>query len=60
VLGVENHILYFDTIDFKCCFGFFFNKTWDYVVILIHLLCNKKKRKLLKLILCSIYCVNFL
>ncbi len=35
-------------IDFKCCFGIFFNKTWDYVVIWIGVFSNTKKHILLQ------------
>jgi hypothetical protein len=45
---IENHRLCFDSTNIKCCFGIFFNKTWDYVVIWIDVLNNTKKHKLLQ------------
>jgi hypothetical protein len=54
------HTLFWYTIDFNCSFGIFFNKTWDFVVILIHVYNNIKKHILLQWILCSYCCVNCL
>ncbi len=34
--GIKNHRFCFKyTIDFICCFDFIFNKTWNFVIILI-------------------------
>jgi hypothetical protein len=46
-------IMFWYNTNFKCCFGFFFNKTWDYDVIWIHVFSNIKKHKLLQWICCS-------
>jgi hypothetical protein len=45
---VENHIIYFDiTQILSVVLGFFFNKTWDYAIIWIHVFSNTEKHKLL-------------
>jgi len=45
---VENHIFCFDiTHILSVVLGFFFNKTWDYSIIWIHLFSHIKKHKLL-------------
>ncbi len=47
VLGVENHKLCFDiTQILSVVLGFFFNKTWDYAVMWIHVFNNTEKHKL--------------
>jgi hypothetical protein len=44
VLAVENHRLCFDIAQILSVFlGFFFNKTWDYIVIWIDVFSNTKK-----------------
>jgi hypothetical protein len=35
--------LFWYSTNFKCFFGIFFNKTWDYVVVWIHVFSNTKK-----------------
>jgi hypothetical protein len=48
---------------FKCCFGFFFNKTWDYFVIWIHVFNNVERHKLYSEfyvhILCEFFIVSY-
>jgi hypothetical protein len=47
VLVVENHRLYFDIAQIlNVVLDFFSNKTWDYVVIWIHVFSNTKKHRL--------------
>jgi hypothetical protein len=68
-------ILFWYSKNFKCCFGFFFNKTWNYAIILKDVFNITEKHTLqqwsvcfsviLKTsfkIICSmfIFCVNFL
>ncbi len=36
--------LFWYTTNFNYCFGIFSNKTWDFVVILIHVFSNTKKK----------------
>ncbi len=43
----KHHKLCFDITHLKCCFGSFFNKTWDHIVIWIHVFSNTNKHKLL-------------
>jgi hypothetical protein len=45
---VENHRFYFDILDILIVVLNFFNKTWDFVVILIHVFNNTEKHKLLQ------------
>jgi hypothetical protein len=40
--------LFLYNIDFKHCFGIFFNKTWDYVITWIDVFNNIEKHKLLQ------------
>jgi hypothetical protein len=42
----KSHILFWYTTYFNCCFDFF-NKTWDSIVILIHVFNNTKKHRIL-------------
>ncbi len=49
VLAVENHVFCFDIAQIlSVALGFFFNKTWDYAVIWIHVFNNIEKHKLLQ------------
>jgi hypothetical protein len=52
-------ILFWYTTYSNCCFGFFFNKTWDFAISLIHVFNNIEKHRLLEWILCLYCCVNF-
>ncbi len=48
VLAVENHRLCFDIAQtLSVVLGFFFNKTWDYIVIWIDVFSNIEKHRLL-------------
>jgi hypothetical protein len=46
--GVENHKSCFDIPNTLIVVLIFFNKTWDFVVIMIHVFNNIKKHKLLQ------------
>ncbi len=57
------HILFWYTTYFNCCLGFFFNKTWNFAIILIHVFNNIKKHKLLKrnsmfILLCEFFIIS--
>jgi hypothetical protein len=45
---VENHTFYFDIPQILIVVLIFFNKTWDSVVILIHVFNNTEKHRLLQ------------
>ncbi len=47
--------LFWYNTNFKCFFGIFFNKTWDYVVNRIDVFSNTEKHRLLQWILCSTF-----
>jgi hypothetical protein len=51
--GRKPWIMFWYITDSKCCFGIFFNKTWDYTIIWIHVFSNTKKHILLQWIRCS-------
>jgi hypothetical protein len=58
VLGVDNHKFYFDVTQNLSVVLDFFNKTWDYAIIYIHVFNNAYKHKLLhSMFICR---VNFL
>ncbi len=56
----KSQTLFWYNMDFKCCFGFFFNKTWDHAVIWIHVFNNTNKHKLLQWTLCSSFVEFFI
>jgi hypothetical protein len=52
-------ILFWYNTKFKCYFGIFFSKTWNYAIILRDVFSNIEKHKLLQWILCSSLCEFF-
>jgi hypothetical protein len=52
--------LFWYTTSFNCCLGFFFNKTWNFVIIFIYVYSIIEKHKILQWILCSYCFVNCL